>query len=160
MLRITVINNSQRPTFKMEGKLTQEWVAEAEKAWAAFTNAPQPQSILVDLCGVSFVDEPGRELLALMHSSGAKLIGTGPMTGALIDEVCGVQHTRRNWVRSLLSLLFLLPLAAVTVAGLRLSPQSSSSAARGCIVGEHQPLRFIPIPYRRNGIDLQKGLPR
>jgi len=157
MLRITVMNDSERPTFKMEGKLTQEWVAEAEKAWATFTNPHRPQAILVDLCGVSFVDEFGRELLAQMHSSGAKLIGTGPMSGALIEEICGAQHPRRSWLRAVMSLFFLLPLAAVKIDGLRLAPRTSS-AAHGCVVAEQQPLRFMQILYRRNGIDLRKGL--
>jgi|SRR5215472_4952090 len=112
MLRITVLNDARVTTFKMEGKLAQEWVTEAERAWAEFASTAQQQRIFVDLCAVSFVDDPGRDLLALMHSSGAKLIGTGPMTSALIEEICGNERPPyRKWIRSALSLLFLLLLA-------------------------------------------------
>src|SRR5215831_14531906 len=109
MLRITVLNDARATTFKMEGKLTREWVREAEKSWMAFSDIPRTEPIVVDLCGVSFVDDPGRKLLARMHSSGAKLIGTGPMTSALIEEICGSERPPlRKWIRSALSLLFVL----------------------------------------------------
>src|SRR5215467_14629258 len=97
----------------MEGKLAQEWVIEAEKAWVAFSNLPHQERIVVDLCGVSFVDDPGRALLVRMHSSGAKLIGAGPMGSALIEEICGERPPRSSkWIQSMLGLFFLLPLAA------------------------------------------------
>jgi len=112
MLRITVLNDARVTTFKMEGKLAQEWVIEAGKAWTTFSNIPHQERIVVDLCGVSFVDDPGRELLAGMHASGAKLIGTGPMTSALIEEICGsARPPLGKWFRSALSLFFLLLLA-------------------------------------------------
>ena len=96
----------------MEGRLAQEWVIEADRAWTAFSSIPHQERTLVDICGVSFVDDSGRELLARMHSSGAKLIGTGPMTGALIEEICGDKPSRnRKWIRSALSLFFVLLLA-------------------------------------------------
>lgn len=109
MLRITVLNDERGLTFKLEGKLAHEWVAEAEKAWTDICNLPQQQRIIVDLCGVSFVDEAGRQLLVRMHACGAKLIGTGPMSSALIEEICGDgRSSGPAWIRSVLSLLFLL----------------------------------------------------
>lgn len=113
MLRITVTNDTRGATFKMEGKLAHEWVAEAEKVWTAFSSTPQRERVVVDLCGVSFVDDPGRALLVRMHSSGAKLIGTGPLGSALIEEICGERPPRGSkWIRGMLGLFFLLPLAA------------------------------------------------
>ena len=112
MLQITLLNDARAATFKMEGKLTHEWVAEAEKSWVAFSCISKKQRVVVDLCGVSFVDDHGRELLARMHSSGAKLIGTGPMTSALIEEICrGKQSPCRKWIRTALSLFLVLLLA-------------------------------------------------
>jgi anti-anti-sigma regulatory factor len=87
MLRITVLNDAGGATFKMEGKVAHDWVVEAQKAWVTFSNTQHEKRVVVDLCGVSFVDESGKELLARMHLSGAKLIGTGPMMGTLIDDV-------------------------------------------------------------------------
>ena len=42
---------------------------------------------MVDLFGVSFVDEPGHGLLAAMRHAGAELVGDGPLMSALIDEI-------------------------------------------------------------------------
>jgi len=114
MLRVTVQNDEHAATFKLEGKLAHEWVAEAEKAWLTLCDGPRQEGIVVDLCGVSFVDDAGRDLLARMHATGAKLVGTSLMTTALIEEICGEsRRSSRDWVRSLLSLLFLVQVGAL-----------------------------------------------
>ena len=113
----------------MEGKLANEWVSEAEKAWAAFSNMPQGERV-VDLCGVSFVDDFGRKLLVGMHSSGAKLIGTGPMMSALIDEICGDnQRSPSKWMRSVMSLFFLTLLVFLACSGKAKAQDTAASAA-------------------------------
>jgi len=167
MLRITVLKDERGVTFKLEGKLTQEWVAEAEKAWTAFSHPPQPQGLVVDLCGVSFVDDPGRELLARMHSSGAKLIGAGPMTRALIEEICRDDRPRGgSWVRGVLSLFSLLALGGLVHGdNFRIdpwhkpTPEPAAFETQECTVAVHQPVRFISVPGdRRQDIHLRKGL--
>ena len=111
MLRITLTDDQKAAIFKMEGKLMDEWVSEADKTWTAFFAAPlRGDHIVVDLCGVSFVDEQGRKLLARMHAAGARLVGSGPMTGALIEEICGEQRqSSGKWIRHILSLFLLVP---------------------------------------------------
>ena len=114
MLRITISSDSDVATFKMEGKLAHEWVAEAQKAWTEFTNSAQLKKVVVDLRGVSFVDDPGHQLLAQMHDSGASLVGTGPMSSALIDEIRQEATPRKSkLLRSILGFLFLLPLSSL-----------------------------------------------
>ena len=130
MLRITVLNEEPGATFKMEGKLANEWVGEAEKAWAAFSNVQKNKSVVVDLCGVSFVDDVGRDLLTRMYSSGAKLVGTGPMIGALVHEICGDERRMgRKWMRNVLSLFFLVPFVLVTCAGSARAQDTATGAA-------------------------------
>ncbi len=168
MLRVSVLNDAQGAIFKMEGKLTHEWVAEAEKAWTAFSRLPQPQRLVVDLCGVSFVDDPGRELLSRMYSSGAKLIGTGPMTSALIEEICRDDRPHgRSWIRGLFSLFFLLALAPLVPGdnllinrGPEPAPEYAAFATQDCIVAARQPVRFISVPDQRHDINLRRGLSR
>jgi len=112
MLRVTVREDERGAAFKLEGKLAQEWVAEAEKAWSEFSGLPHRERVVVDLGGVTFVDDTGRELLVRMHASGAKLVGAGPMTNALIEEICGDSERRSpRWMR-VLSLFFLLIVSA------------------------------------------------
>lgn len=153
MLRISILNDSRRTIFKIEGKLTDEWVAEAAKAWVEFSNASQRQPLVVDLCGVSFVDDGGRELLTRMHSAGAKLVGTGPMSSALIAEVCGDERPNgSSWIRNLLS-PFLLSLLLVASLGDnsfvhdRVIPAERLGRFRsqGCIVAVHHPARFLSV---------------
>jgi anti-anti-sigma regulatory factor len=113
MLRVTVQNDEQGATFKLEGKLAHEWVAEAENAWLTLCDTPRQGRIVVDLCGVSFVDNAGRDLLVRMYATGAKLVGTSVMTSALIEEICSeARRAGHNWMRSLLSLLFLVQVGA------------------------------------------------
>jgi len=87
MLRISVLNDPGITRLKLEGKLAHEWVSEAEKAWTAIGMLHADTEIVVDLLGVSFVDERGRHLLAEMRHAGAELIGSGPLVSAVIDEI-------------------------------------------------------------------------
>jgi len=87
MLRISVLNGSGTTRFKLEGKLAHEWVYEAEKAWAAHAALNGKNKVIVDLYDVCFVDDAGRQLLAEIHNAGGKLVGSGPMMSALIDEI-------------------------------------------------------------------------
>ena len=87
MLRISVLNGSQSARLKLEGKLAHEWVAEAQKAWAALIDIAGKKKVVVDLADVSFVDDHGKELLTLIYRAGSELVGTGPMVTALIEEI-------------------------------------------------------------------------
>ena len=98
MLRITVLNDPETTRLKLEGKLAHEWVHEAELAWASLGTMQGNKELVVDLLGVSFVDEFGEKLLAQMHGANAKLVGSGPLISALIAAIQGRQvkddHTR------------------------------------------------------------------
>jgi anti-anti-sigma regulatory factor len=99
MLRISVLNDRDETRLKLEGKLAHEWVAEAQKAWSALIGLHGHTEIVVDLQDVSFVDDPGQQLLAAMRHAGARLAGYGPMMSALIDEIEeaeGVAATHNN----------------------------------------------------------------
>ncbi|MBS1852244.1 MAG: hypothetical protein JST79_15150 [Acidobacteria bacterium] len=87
MLRITVENGSLTTRLKLEGKLAHEWVPEVEKAWAGLVVADWKRKLVVDLFDVSFVDDAGWKLLAEIHHSGARLVGSGPLISALIEEI-------------------------------------------------------------------------
>jgi hypothetical protein len=166
MLRITVSSDGDVATFKMEGKLAHEWVAEAEKAWAQFKRGPQQKRVVVDLCGVSFVDEPGHELLARMHDSGATLVGTGPMSAALIEEIRREGTPRKSkWIRTVLSLFFLLPLTGVAprMYAARLSDASpdlhvATTVARKQKTGFQRRLCYASPRFSATPTQIRKGL--
>lgn len=87
MLRISVLNDARTTQFKLEGKLAHEWVDEAQKAWTIVSALNGKKRLVVDLFEVSFIDDPGRELLVAMHRAGATLLGCGPMISAVIEEI-------------------------------------------------------------------------
>jgi len=87
MLRISVFNEPGITRMKLEGKLAHEWVHEAKTAWAALSEMSGDTEIVVDLLGISFVDDAGQQLLAEMRHADAELIGSGPLMSALIDEI-------------------------------------------------------------------------
>jgi len=88
MLRITVLNDDLRSTrLKLEGKLAHEWVYEADRTWKELPPRNEGAKLIVDLLGVSFVDDDGRRLLTEMHKAGAELVGSGPLISPLIEEI-------------------------------------------------------------------------
>jgi anti-anti-sigma regulatory factor len=87
MLRISVLNDPGTARLKLEGKLAHEWVSEAEKAWLALLEMDGSTRVVVDLAGVSFVDDLGCQLLAAMRHKGAELVGSGLVMTSLIEEI-------------------------------------------------------------------------
>jgi len=87
MLRISVQNGPLTTRFKLEGKLAHEWVSEAEKEWSALEASNEKKRLIVDLFDVAFVDDLGSALLTKMHHAGAKLVGSGPMISAVIEDI-------------------------------------------------------------------------
>jgi len=68
------------------------------------------------MIGLTFVDDLGRDLLSVMHSSGARLVGTGPMVSGLIEEIQSeqVSDVRSTFLKTVFVLIGLvLVLAAV-----------------------------------------------
>ncbi len=95
MLRISVQNEPKRTVLKLDGRLTGPWVAELERCWqfATSTTAAKQKPLVVDLNEVSFVDARGRVLLRIMFLQGAELVGEGPLTGSIVEEITsGTRH--------------------------------------------------------------------
>lgn len=97
MLRISVVNGPLTH-FRLEGKLANEWVQEARTAWLSIAGRSGTKRVIVDLLGVTFVDEPGRRLLLAIHRDGGNLQGAGPMMSALIAEIKSTKNeTGEDW---------------------------------------------------------------
>src|SRR5215470_3691539 len=92
MLRISITNEVGLTRFKLEGKLAHEWVHEAETAWSVLKSLNGKQKVVIDLVNVTFVDEAGALLLAGMRRDGAKLVGSGLLIAALIEEIERIEY--------------------------------------------------------------------
>jgi len=116
MLRISIVDDSRSSTLRAEGKLAHEWVDEARRTWHALrdSNRSQQRELVIDLAGVDFVDEPGRQLLAEMHDSGVKFISTGPMIARILEELSTTDQapTRSGWKKAFWSFFFLMLVCA------------------------------------------------
>jgi anti-anti-sigma regulatory factor len=87
VLRITTRTNEEGLVLELEGRLSGPWVPELEATWRAARSTHPNASIRVNLCEVDVVDDAGRYLLALMHESGAQLVGRGCAMSELIREI-------------------------------------------------------------------------
>lgn len=90
MMKITTQHDDEATTLKLEGALAGEWVRELLHSWYQTTAAPEHEPlrpIRIDLTGVTFVDQAGQKLLALIHRNGAELIAVGLLTKAIVEEI-------------------------------------------------------------------------
>lgn len=89
MLKITIHDSSKECRFRLEGRLSGQWVAELEMSWHTAESTTQGRRTSVDLCEVDFVDDPGRELLNEMHRAGVRFIAATPVMKELVEEITG-----------------------------------------------------------------------
>jgi hypothetical protein len=87
MLRITADEKGDVTRFRLEGKLTGDWVKELDRYWICAKNSGPGTQFEIDLGGVSFVDEKGKTLLESMVSEGAELLAEGPMMRSLAHGI-------------------------------------------------------------------------
>jgi ABC-type transporter Mla MlaB component len=91
MLRITVQDEPDQITLKLEGNLGGIWVTELEDSWRAVNSTLAGRSLRLDLTAVDRVDSAGNYLLALLRRSGAELIASGTAMSELVLSIA------RDW---------------------------------------------------------------
>jgi len=87
MLKITVDIVKNDSNVKLEGRLAGPWVEELENVWSSIRVMNDVERARVDLQGVTFVDDCGKQLLQRIHRQGGVLMASGCMTKAIVDEV-------------------------------------------------------------------------
>jgi ABC-type transporter Mla MlaB component len=85
MLRITVQENQNQVTIKLEGSLAGAWVMELEEVWRATRTTVVGRTVCIDLAAVSNVDRAGTYLLVLLRDRGARLIASGLVMTGIAD---------------------------------------------------------------------------
>ena len=73
----------------VEGTLSGAFVDELEKCWLELSSTRCNDMVRVDLTGVSYIDDKGRQLLKRISSEGAELRATGVMIRGIIEEIVG-----------------------------------------------------------------------
>ena len=67
MLKVTTMDQNETVTLKIEGRLAGPWVQEVTRVWVDAARSTG-QTVVVDLSSVTFIDSPGRALLAIDHA--------------------------------------------------------------------------------------------
>lgn len=83
MLKIGTEKSGEDVKLVLEGSLSGPWVAEVERVW----RRRKARRVRVDLSGVTFVSDEGKQLLEQICASGAELISSDLLTRALADEL-------------------------------------------------------------------------
>jgi hypothetical protein len=89
MFRVTVQEEAARLRVTIEGRLAGPWVSEMENCWRQICATGWSKPLVVDICGVTFADARGQQLLRSMHQAGAELAASGPMTTAIVEQITG-----------------------------------------------------------------------
>jgi hypothetical protein len=84
---LATCDNSDGTRLLVEGRLAGACVHELEKCWRETASTKSPESILVDLSSVTFVDTAGKQLLARMHERGTRFTAAGLLANDLIEEI-------------------------------------------------------------------------
>jgi hypothetical protein len=87
MLRIEIEEQWQAVTIRLQGRLAGPWVTELDRCWQSTLARSTHRPVTVLLEAVTFVDGPGELLLWEMHKGGAKLMGRGPQSRHLVDQI-------------------------------------------------------------------------
>ena len=87
MIRISETREGSKRRLLVEGTLSGDWVDVLERYWLEEQTPSNGEPMPVDLSGVAYIDNKGRELLARMIRDGAELRATGVMTRAVIEEI-------------------------------------------------------------------------
>lgn len=74
-----------RTVLQINGRLAAEWVGELEQCW----RAGAVPGILVDLRGVTFIDQSGERLLRRMHREGASFLPGGLLVREVVNQITG-----------------------------------------------------------------------
>jgi anti-anti-sigma regulatory factor len=87
MLRITIQESLDAVTLILEGRLTGPWIGEVERAWSAVAGRDNGRHVVVDLSGVTFIEEEGKLLLRRIYERGGELHADDVMTKAIVEDI-------------------------------------------------------------------------
>lgn len=93
MLKISTEMSGDDVKLVLEGSFSGPWVAEVESVWQRTSPGQKSRRVRVDLSGVTFVSEEGKQLLEQIWVSGAEIVSSDLLTEALVDEL---SHKRRK----------------------------------------------------------------
>jgi ABC-type transporter Mla MlaB component len=87
VLRITINEEANKVMLKLEGRIVGLWTTELDRTWHSLGSSLDGKKLSVDLCGVSYVDREGREVLAdIYRQTQAQFKADTPLTEYFAQE--------------------------------------------------------------------------
>ena len=86
MLKITTHRSDDSTRITLEGRLVGPWIGELEQCWRDSEQSAAGRRLIVDLTGVTFVEQEGKALLTRMYRAGADLLATGCCMKSIVEE--------------------------------------------------------------------------
>ncbi|HKT35116.1 MAG TPA: hypothetical protein VJR03_09815 [Nitrospira sp.] len=86
MLKITTQSTEASTRITVEGRLVGPWVGELERCWKESERSASGRPVVVDLRGVTFVEQEGKGLLSRMCQAGAELLAAGCCMKSIVEE--------------------------------------------------------------------------
>jgi hypothetical protein len=88
-LRYYLHDRSSSFRFKLNGTLAGEDVAELAQCWSAASSTLANRAFVVDVSGLSAIDDVGRELLSQWHQQGAEFIANSGWSRSFVESITG-----------------------------------------------------------------------
>ena len=87
MLKVTVQEEKDSVTLKIEGRVVDSVIGALHQAWREVKSYIGSRKLLVDLRGVTYMDRTARNFLAAIHAeTGAEFEANTPMTKYFAEE--------------------------------------------------------------------------
>jgi len=96
MLRISVTDNALERRWILQGRLTEDAVAELDANWRASRDRQAARKCIVDLNEVTSIDQSGEQVLLMMIRDGVEFVATGLYTRHLLDALRARSADLRN----------------------------------------------------------------
>lgn len=133
MLKITLHDDPETLTFKLEGKLIGAYARELEQCWLTAASVRGTKALAVDLREVDFIDDEGRRVLLVLYQEGATFRASGPLTSTIVEDLARPGRTihvsRMAWVIVCAALALAGRAAAQTVPAIRLTLRDAIQTA-------------------------------
>jgi len=82
-------------TLKIEGRVISDWAEELDRVWSSLVPSLGPRKLSLDICGVTYIDDKGRQVLQnIVQATGAEILADSPLTKQFAFEV--VQNERNS----------------------------------------------------------------
>ena len=86
MLKITTDVSEDAKRIALEGRLAGPWIGEFERCWRESEQSAGGRRLIVDLTGVTFVEQEGKALLTRIYQAGAELIASGCCMRSIVED--------------------------------------------------------------------------